>query len=147
MHDATRVRVVQRVGDVARDAHRVIHAELRFAIEFGAQRFAVDERHHVIQESVDRARVEQRQNVRMLQRRGGLDFLHKPLGAEHGSQLRFEQLERHLAIVLEILAQVHGGHAAFAEVAQDAVAAVEGGVEALGLRGHNITDRNAVRRR
>ena len=74
--------------------------------------------------------------MRMLQRRRGLDFLHKPLGAEHGGEFRLEQLERDVAIVLEVLAQVHRGHAAFAEPAQNAIAAREGGVEAVGLRGH-----------
>jgi len=33
MDHAVRVRIVQRVGDVARDLHRLVHAELRLAVE------------------------------------------------------------------------------------------------------------------
>ena len=47
-----------------------------------------------------------------------------------------QHLERDLAIVLEVLAQVHGGHAAFTEMAKDAIAAGEGRVEAVSLLGH-----------
>ena len=139
VHDAARVCIVQGVGYVARDAHGIVHTKLRFAIELGPKRFAVDERHHVEQKSVGRAAVEQRQNMRMLQRGGGLDLLHEPLGAEHGGQFRLEQLERHLALVLEIFAQIHRGHAAFAKVAENAVAAGEGGVEAVGVVAHRCT--------
>ncbi|MBL0172096.1 MAG: hypothetical protein IPP90_15500 [Gemmatimonadaceae bacterium] len=80
--------------------------------------------------------VEQRQDARALQRRRGLDLLHKPLGAEHGGEFGLQELERDLAIVLEVLAQIHRRHSAFAELAENAVAAGEGGVEALGLCSH-----------
>ena len=132
---------------IACDAYRFIDSELCFAIELGAQGFAVDERHHIKQKSVGRPAVEQRQDVRMLQRRSGLDLLHKPLGAEYGREFRLEQLERDLAIVFEIVAQVHRGHAAFAEMAENTIAAVERGVEAVGLCGHELMVRMKARQR
>ena len=60
---------------------------------------------HIEEETIGRARIEQRQDVRMLQRCSGLDLLHEPLGVEHGGEFRLQQLERDLAIVLEIVAQ------------------------------------------
>jgi len=67
----------------------------------------------------------------VLQRRGGLDLDHEPLGAEHGGQLGPQHLEGHLAIVAEVLGEVDGGHAAGAQLALDAVAVGEGSAEAL----------------
>ena len=67
----------------------------------------------------------------MLQRRRGRDLLHEPLGAQHGGELRLEDLERDLALVLDVLGQVDGGHAARAELALDGVAVGEGVAEAL----------------
>ena len=55
---------------------------------------------------------------------------HEPLGAEHGGELGLEDLERDLAVVLEVLGEVDGGHAALAQLALDAVAVGEGGGEA-----------------
>ena len=74
-------------------------------------------------------RVEQRQNVRMLQIRRGLDLGQKPLGADDGGELGAQDLDRDLAVVLQILGEVHRGHAARAELPLDAVAVGEGGGE------------------
>ena len=151
--DAVLVRVVERVDHFARDAHRLVDAELRLAIELLAQRLALDVGHDVEQESVGRAGIEQRQDVRMLQRRRRLDLLHEPLGAEHRGELGLEELERDLAIVLQVGAQIHRRHAALTEMALDAVAAREGRVQAVGLLGHegwagveepNVSDRPPV---
>jgi hypothetical protein len=52
MDHTVAVRVIERVGDLGRDAHRLLDAELRLAIELGAQRLALDVGHHVIEEAV-----------------------------------------------------------------------------------------------
>jgi hypothetical protein len=67
--------------------------------------------HDVVEGPAGRAGVEERHDVGVLERGAGGDLLDEPLGAEHGGQLRLEGLERHLAVVLEVLGQVHGGHA------------------------------------
>ena len=72
----------------------------------------------------------------MRQRRRGLDLLHKPLSGEFG----LEQLERDLAIVLQVVAHLHRGHAAVTQMAEKAIAAVERGVETLGLCDHRRLD-------
>ena len=68
----------------------------------------------------------------MLQLGGGLDFREEPLAADHGGELGAQHLERDLAVVLEVLGQVDGGHAARAELALDAVAVGEGGDQSVG---------------
>ena len=68
----------------------------------------------------------------MLQRRGGLDLHHEALGADDGGELGLQDLERHLAVVLEVLGQVDGGHAPLAQLPLDAVAVGEGGDQSVG---------------
>ena len=66
----------------------------------------------------------------MLQVGGGLDLAEEPLGADHGGELGPQHLDRDLAVVLEVLGEVDGGHAALAELALDAVAVGQRGGEA-----------------
>jgi hypothetical protein len=68
------VRVVERTRHFTRKAHRVGDGQLSLAIETGSQRFARHKRHHVVQQTIRSAAVEQRQNVRMLQARGRADL-------------------------------------------------------------------------
>ena len=56
----------------------------------------------------------QRQDVRVLEIGGGLDLAQEPLGADHRGQLGAQDLDRDLAVVLEVLREVHRGHAALA---------------------------------
>ena len=67
--------------------HRLVHGELRLAVQPVAQRLALHERHHVEEEPVGLAGVEERQDVRVLELRRGRDLLHEALGAEDGGQL------------------------------------------------------------
>ena len=74
VHDAARVRVRERVDDVAQDADRVAHGHLAFARELRAQRLAFHERHRIVEEIADLPRGEHRHDVRMLERGGELDL-------------------------------------------------------------------------
>jgi hypothetical protein len=114
--------VVERAGHLAGDAHRVGDRQLTFALEARTQRLAGDERHHVVQQAVGFAAVEQRQDVRMLQSRGGADLGEEALAAECGAEVGVQHLDGDIALVLEVVREVHGGHAASAEFALDAVA-------------------------
>ena len=78
---------------------RVGDRELPLAVEPVAQRLALDERHHIEQQAVGLARVEQRQDVRVLQVRGDLDLREEALGAEHGGELGVQHLDGDLAVV------------------------------------------------
>ena len=58
----------------------------------------------------------------MAQLRRELDLAKKPLGAERLPDFRLEHLDRDVAIVFDVVRQIHGRHAASAELALDAVA-------------------------
>ena len=58
----------------------------------------------------------------MLEASDDLDFLQEPVSTEGGRQLRMQNFEGHLAVMLEIFGQVHGGHAARADLRLDRVA-------------------------
>ncbi len=62
---------IARTRHFTRDAHRVSDRQLAVTLEARPQRLAGHERHHVVQQAVGVAAVEQRENVRMLQPRGG----------------------------------------------------------------------------
>ncbi len=110
--------------------NRLVDRELLLAIEPAAQRFALDERHHVEQQSVRFARIEQRQQVRVLQVGRDPDLAQEPLDAEHRAEFRLEQLERDVAVVAEVAREVHGRHAADADLPLDAVPIRKCGLQA-----------------
>ena len=66
----------------------------------------------------------------MLETGDGLDLALKALGAERLGQLRVQHLERHRALVPEVVGQKHCGHAAPAQLAFEPVAVGQGGSEA-----------------
>ena len=113
---AVLVGVLQRVGDFPRDLDGGVHGELLLAVQPIAQGFALDEGHHVEQEGIGDPGIEQRQDVRVLQVRGGLDLAQKPLGPDDRGQFRAQHLDRDLAMVLQILGEKDGGHAARAQL-------------------------------
>ena len=93
--------------------------KLPLALQPRAQRLALDERHHVEEQPAGVAAVEQRQDVRMLQLRRRLDLGEEPLGAERGAEVRMQDLDRDVAVVLEVVREIDGRHAAGAELALD----------------------------
>ena len=135
--------VVERISDLGRKAHRLSDRELGFAIQPGSQGLSLDVGHDVIQELVPvipsprLATVEQRQDVRMLERRCGLDLGDEALGAQHGGELGLEHLERDATVVPQVLRQVDGGHATLAQLALDAVAVAERGGQAIEVVCHH----------
>jgi len=74
------------------------------------------------------------------------DLANEPLRAEGGRQLRPQHLHRDFAVVLEILGQIDGGHAAATRFPLDGVAVGKGGRESFGRvsHGHRICDICAV---
>ena len=119
---AVAMRVVERGADLLGEAHGIVDGQLVLAIQAIAQRLALDERHHVEEVAVRLPRVEQREDVRMLQRRRRLDLGQEAIGANDGGELWAQHLHRDAAIVLEIVRQIHGRHAARAELALESIA-------------------------
>src|SRR5688572_18907638 len=67
----------------------------------------------------------------MLQCCRGLDLDHETLCTQHGSQLRLQYLERDLAVVLDILGEIDGGHSPLTELAYNSVSVGNRGGETL----------------
>ena len=67
----------------------------------------------------------------MLQARRGADFAQEPFAAKRRTQVGVQHLDGDIALVLEIVREVHGGHAAGAEFAVEAVAIGQRGGEAF----------------
>ena len=72
----------------------------------------------------------------MPQVRGGLDLPQEPLGPKSVGQFGPEHLDRHLAVVLQVLGEVHRRHSASAQLAFEAVAVGQGGGEAVACVAH-----------
>ena len=77
----------------------------------------------------------------MLQLRGRLDLAQEPLGAERGAEVGMQHLDRDVAIVLEVVREVDGRHAAGAELALDAVAVGKRGGELVACLDHRVSAR------
>ena len=119
------MRVVQRLGHLSGKPERVGDRELAFAVEPLPQRFALDVGHDV--EGPRRrvrglARVDQSDDVGMLELRRDGDLARKPLAAERGGDLLMHDLDRHVAVVLLVPGQEDRRHPASAELAFEAVA-------------------------
>ena len=110
--------------------------QLSFAFEPVAQRFAGDERHHIVEQSLGGSAVEQWEDMRVLEARGGPDLRQKAIGPECGAEIRVEDLDRDIAIVLAIVCEVDGGHATFADFALDLVTVSKGGGQAINGSAH-----------
>ncbi len=136
--DPPLVGVVERRGDGARDPQRLIERERALALQALAQALALDERHHVVKEAIGLARIDERQDVRVLELRGEADLAQKPLGAEHRGELGPEHLEGDEPVVLEVCGEIDRGHPAAAELALDRVAAREGSPETFEEVGQGI---------
>ena len=67
---------------------------------------------------------------------GDLDFPEEPIGPERRGQFRPEDLDRHLAVVLQVLGQIDGGHPALAQFALEPEVVRQGGGDAVELGGH-----------
>ena len=129
VHDAVPVRVVESGRDLARESHRVGGGHRTLTHKARAERFPAGDGHHVEQRPVGFSGVVKRHDVRVIQRRGDADLSQEPLGADSGTELRVQHLDRDVATVSEVVREVHRRHAAASQLALDAVAAGERGRE------------------
>ena len=133
------VRVAQRVRHLAGDLQRVVQRQLTLAPEPIPEGLALHVGHRVPELAGRFTGIEHRQDVRVLQAGGGPDFALEAFWAERGSQLGMKHLQGDRAVVLEVVGEVHRGHAAPAQLALEPVAVSQGrsGAARGGLpRGH-----------
>ena len=148
---ALRVGEGEGVHDLDQDADGLVHRQLALAGDAVSEGLAVHVGHDVVEKGrsfallrtrfARLAGVEQRQDVRMLEPRRDVDLAGEAVGAERGGELGPEDLHRHLALVLQVLGEEDGGHAALAELALDAVGRAEGALElAAHVHGQGTAD-------
>ena len=134
--DIAFVRRVERVGHFARELHGIVNRQLLLAIQEIAQRLALHVGHHIIKETVLLPRIEQRQDVRVVELCGNRDFAEEAFGADRGGEFGAQDFHRYLAVVLEVLGEVDCSHASGAQLFLDGVAIGKGGFEAVKGVGH-----------
>ena len=116
----------ERVRRLARDPERVRQGKLLLPAEPVTQTLAPDEGHGEPEQGRrpwhgQLARVEDGEDVGVLQAGGEMDLAEKPIGSEGGGELGVEHLDRDGAIVLEVTREPDGGHASAAELALEGV--------------------------
>ena len=121
VHDTRRVRRGEGVDHLQQDPDRLIDRQLTGARQSLAQRLSRDIRHDVEVEAPGLTRVEQRQDVRVLQPRRNVDLAEEAVAAEGSSQLGPKHLDRNPAMVPNVFGQVDRGHSAAAQLALEHV--------------------------
>ena len=126
MHHAVLMRMRERVHHLAQNPHGVVHRELAVLGEPLPQGLAFHVRHDVIEEALCLARVQEREDVGMLQLGGDFDLAEEAVFTQRRGELRPEYLHRDPAVVLHVLGEVDSGHPPTAELALDRVMARKG---------------------
>ncbi len=136
VNDAFLMGVGQCVEQFRDDTDGLLDGQLTLASQPVAQRLALDVRHDVVDPAVGLTAVVQWEDGRVLEPCGDFDLTEKAVGTEPRGKLGTEDLDGDPAVVLQILGQVYGAHAALAERALEAVAVPQGFDEAGGDLGH-----------
>jgi hypothetical protein len=123
------VSVAQGLGYFASNPERILHRKLPLALQPSSKGLALHIGHRVIQQPVSLTGVVEAQDVRVIQARRDVNLAEEALGPEHGTELRVQHLEGHRPIMSEVVGEVHGGHAAAAELALEHVPPFEGGLQ------------------
>ena len=93
------MRVVESRRHIFRDLECVLDAELLLPVNLVPEGVPFHIRHHVVEELLSLTRIEERQDMGMLQIRGRLDLSEEALRPNNRSQLRLQDLERNLSLV------------------------------------------------
>ena len=126
------VRVIQRERRLSRDPDRLLERQLMLTAEPVPKALPVHVHHGEPQLAGGRlARIVDREDVRVLESRSQLNLAAEALRAEARGQVRVKHLERNRAVVLRVLGQVDGGHAATPQLALQGVLRAECRLELL----------------
>ena len=137
VHHTVLVGVLERLGGLPGDPHRVLHRQLPLPPQPVAQRLTLDKRHGEPELAGGLARVVDGQDVGMLEPGGELNLVLEPLGAERGSELGVEHLERDRSLVLDVAGEIDRRHAPASELALEHVAVAQ----ASSQRGGQVGER------
>jgi hypothetical protein len=98
-----------------------VERKIPFVLKPPAKRPALDVRHDIEHESIRLARVMERENVRVLQPRGGLDLRQKPLNSQRSGDVRMEDFDSDVSLVAEIPGEIYRRHSATPELPVDPI--------------------------
>ena len=115
VHNTLLMRVSQRIHHFANDLYCFVYRQLTVFCDAMPQGLAFDVGHHVVEETVRFTGVVQRQDVRVCEIGGYLNLSEESLGTQCGGELGAQYLQRNLAVVLEILREIHGSHPTLAD--------------------------------
>ena len=119
--DVVRMRVREGVGDLAREADRLIDGELALALDPPAQRLARNVGHHIVERAFELSRIVEREDVRMLQAREQCDLATETLRGLPIGDFGVNEFQRDLAVVPHIVREIDGRHPATADLALDSI--------------------------
>jgi len=127
VNDACVVRGVQRRCDLRRDPDRAPHRQAAEPIDLVGEQRAFEELERDVRDmAVHEAHVRRLDDVRMPERAGRARLVHEPLDhVRIRRELGMEDLDRDLALDQRVLGQEHRAHPAFAQRADDPVAALD----------------------
>src|ERR1041384_5755826 len=149
MHHVVAVGVAQRARHLPRDVHRFVYRELLLPVQPVAPRLALDVGDVVVEQAAGLARVMYRQDVGVRQASGDLDLAQKPLGAEGLGHLGPQDLDRHRAVMLQVVGEEDERHAAAAQFPVDLVTVGQGGTQGVEYVRHGyaaLSARSAIYR-
>jgi len=121
MNDLMRMGVRQGIADFPSDPEGIRQRQLSFSGNSVAERFAIDEWHHVEEEAAGLARVVKLKDVRVMETRGDPDLAEKAVRADGGGEVRAEDLDRNGAVVPPIVREIDGRHPTATKLALDMV--------------------------
>src|SRR2546430_7332426 len=125
MHETVAMRVVERGTHFLGDAQRVIDGQFFLAIQPVTQRSAGDERRDVIERAGGFTGVDEGNDVWMRELRGDANLAQEPFRPDRSAELLPQYLDRNLPLVLALLGEMYGGHAAVPKQPLYGVAIVE----------------------
>jgi hypothetical protein len=117
------VGVAKRLGYRHSNPDRLIDRQLPLAVEARPKRLALDERHDIVEVTAGFARIEQRDEIRMLEVCRDLDLGEEALGAEYLTYFRLEDFQRDEPIMANVACAEYRGHPSRADLALNEVTA------------------------
>ena len=142
VQDPLAVRVVERRCHLAADLQYLLGREPDLTVQPIAQRLALREGHHVVEQTACLPTRGRRNDVGMSQPRRPY-LLEKPLGIEGGRQIGTDDLEDDATVELQIVGETRNRHPAATHLMFDAVAVCEGGFDAVQQVGHWAVSRGS----
>lgn len=121
------MRILPSRSYLAGNANRLVDRQLLFARQSVAQGLTRDVGHDVVQMPTGIAGFVEGENGRVIELGGDRDFSEEAVRSEDRSQIGSNDFDGDGAVVLEVVRQVHRGHASATEFAVDSVALLKRG--------------------